>query len=113
MIDTIILKFPIGKFYIEDISKFGTTKPEIVNGKEFYKKYYNNPDDSSLLERGYQPRLTLYRRGRVIELKIEFSAPKILFSNNLNELEDSDLNLLVSKLKRQISISPNQPKDHF
>jgi len=102
MIDTIILKFPIGKFYIEDISKFGTTKPEIVNGKEFYKKYYNNPDDSSLLERGYQPRLTLYRRGRVIELKIEFSAPKILFSNNLNELEDSDLNLLVSKLKRQI-----------
>lgn len=102
MIDTIILKFPLGKFYIEQIDKFGTTKPEVLNGKDFYKKFYNNPDDSSLLEKGYQPRLTLYRRGRVIELKVEFSAPKMLFSNNLNELEENDLNLLVSNLKRQI-----------
>src|SRR5438552_2522932 len=102
MIDTIILKFPIGKFYIEQIEKFGTTKPEVIRGKEFYKKFYNNPNDSSLLEKGYQPRLTLYRRGRVIELKVEFSAPKILFSNNLNELEDKDLGLLVAKLKQQI-----------
>ena len=102
MIDTIILKFPLGKFYIEDISKFGTTKPEVAYGKEFYKKYYNNPNDGSLLEKGYQPRLTLYRRGRVIELKVEFSGPKMVFSNNLNELEDNDLGLLVNKLQRQI-----------
>ena len=35
-------------------------------------------------------------------LKIEFSAPKMLFGNNFDELTDSDFPNLLTKLKRTL-----------
>lgn len=50
----------------------------------------------------YAPKLTFYKRivrgGFGYTLYIEFSAPKILFGNNFEELTDDDLEALCSKL---------------
>ncbi|MFA6096860.1 MAG: hypothetical protein WC788_04500 [Candidatus Paceibacterota bacterium] len=46
--------------------------------------------------------MTIIKRGASFDLKIEFSAPKLLFDNNLDEMEESDFNEVVNKLKARI-----------
>jgi len=64
---------------------------------------YNNPSSSYKKLGIYQPRLTYTERPRgsyqkAYELAIEFSAQKLLFSNNFTELKDTDFNAVVVKL---------------
>jgi hypothetical protein len=51
----------------------------------------------------YMPRLTMYKRmtkfGVVYQLAVEFSAPKMLFGNNFDELSESDFEELLNKLQ--------------
>ncbi len=50
----------------------------------------------------YMPRLTMYKRvtrlGIAYQLAVEFSAPKMLFGNNFDELQESDFDALLTKL---------------
>ena len=46
--------------------------------------------------------MTIIKRGREIYLKIEFSAPKLLFGNNLEELEEADFDKIINKLQEII-----------
>jgi hypothetical protein len=98
--DTIILQLETGKFTITDYSKFKTTKEKVLNTNTGFYKWINNPlaRDKNI----YKPRLTLIKRGRYLYLKIEFSAPKIIFNDNLNELEEKDFNLLIKVLQKKI-----------
>jgi hypothetical protein len=62
-----------------------------------------NPTANELRQGIYKPRLTVTKRfspmaGYDIVLKIEFSAPKMLFGNNFDELTDNDFPRLLSKL---------------
>lgn len=64
---------------------------------------YNNPSTAYKKLGIYQPRLTYterprgnYRKDR--QLAIEFSAPKLLFSNNFAELKDEDFETVTKKL---------------
>lgn len=84
------------------MGKFGTTKQEVLANTALYRKYFNNPTNTSLLDAGYQPRLTLYKRGRIYWLKVEFSVPKLIFGNNLEELNEKDFTVMVEKLKKQL-----------
>ncbi len=64
---------------------------------------FNNPSSSYKKLGIYQPRLTYTERPRgnyvkAYQLAIEFSAPKLLFSNNFSELRDSDFNEVINKL---------------
>jgi len=64
---------------------------------------YNNPSSSYKKLGIYQPRLTYTERPRgnhikAYELAIEFSAPKLLFSNNFTELKDIDFDAVIDKL---------------
>ena len=64
---------------------------------------YNNPSTTYKKLGIYQPRLTYTERprGRHIksyQLAIEFSAPKLLFSNNFTELTDTDFDAVIAKL---------------
>jgi len=64
---------------------------------------YNNPSSSYKKLGIYQPRLTYTERPRgnyqkVYELAIEFSSPKLLYSNNFTELKDTDFDAVVVKL---------------
>lgn len=50
----------------------------------------------------YMPRLTMYKRVRKTveyQLAIEFSAPKMLFGNNFDELEEKDFDTLLTALQ--------------
>ena len=70
------------------------------------EKVEQNPTPQELREGNYKPRLTIYARpaagtmSRV--LKIEFSAPKLLFGNNFEELVDSDFDELITHLQAKL-----------
>lgn len=98
MLDTIILEIPIGFLAIIDTAKFRPNARQL----ETYKGYgscKNNPTMEDYRKGLYKPKLTLIKRGEMIILKIEFSAPKVLFKNNLDEIEEKDFYAMVSQLQ--------------
>lgn len=102
MLDTVILKIPLEKCFITDYAKFHTTKDEIANCKITPYKWINNPTTEDKRNRIYKPKLTIHKRFGVFELKIEFSASKLLFDNNLDELDEIDFNKVVEKLQQRL-----------
>jgi len=101
MLDTIILTMPIDYSCIIDHSRFKPSTEKIFEGNYFIK-YVNNPTADDWRKKIYKPRLTAYKRGKIIELKVEFSAPKLLFGNNLDELQESDFEQVRDKLQEAL-----------
>ncbi len=105
MIDTVILTIPYGKFTITDNSKFVPNTTNFIYSS--YDKAVNNPT-KEYSRYSYFPRMTLYKRisqfGRQIELRIEFSASKIIYDNNLDELEEKDFSKLVELLQQKLEL---------
>lgn len=110
MIDTIILSLPQGSYTISDHDKFTPSTKDMCYqnfGGQSFIKYVQNPTTSDYKNGNYKPRLTITKRivtgGIATPLKIEFSAPKLLFGNNFDELTDSDfpriIDMLLVKLK--------------
>ncbi len=102
MLDTIILELEIDPANITDFKKFRTTKEIMQNSQSGYDKWINNPTKEDKKAGVYKPRLTIIKRGIRFYLKIEFSAPKMLFSDNLNELGEKDFEPLLGKLNEQL-----------
>ena len=104
MIDTIVISVPIENVVIKDYDVFSPSArglfepPYYKLGSRAHFSCVLNP--SKLSE--YAPRLTLSKRMRAggfsIALKIELSLPKLMFGNNFDELDDSDLFDLISRL---------------
>ena len=72
-----------------------------------YDKYVKNPYRKGAKQAEYYPRLTETRRkgengGWVSTIKIEFSAPKLLYQNNLDELAEDQFNNVVNLLREQM-----------
>jgi len=102
MLDTIALSIPRHDFIIKHPERFSPHADVVqssVPTKGLVKATYN-PTKQEKME-GYKPRLTLFKRPyNSIWLKIEFSAPKLVFSNNFEELASSDqLSLVIEKLQ--------------
>jgi hypothetical protein len=73
-------------------------EPQQQNSKIGFAKWVKNPS-KALIETGkYYPRLTGIKRIKDYSVKIEFSAPKLLYGNNLEELEDKDFNKIIDTL---------------
>jgi len=126
MIDTIALTLSEGMFTILDHNRFSpSTKglyqpPYYTFGGRGKISCYQNPTPTDLRNGIYKPRLTATRRitrgGFEKVLKIEFSAPKLLFGNNFEELTEkhfpSILLVLKDKLKemgvlaRELEVAP-------
>lgn len=102
MLDTVILQIPINKSAIIDHSQFTPSTKGILDNPANFYKYTNNPKKADRESGVYKPRLTIIKRGKEIYLKAEFSVPKLLFSNNLNEIEESNFDEAVSKLRKII-----------
>ncbi len=105
MIDTVVLLIPPQDFKILKPSAF-TPHTDLVYQNQVIKAV-QNPAKQDLKIHGYLPRLTLSRRmnlqGRAeIMLTIECSAPKLLFGNNLEELQLKDFNLIVQILHEKL-----------
>ena len=102
MVDTIILTLPYGRFMIMKPDSFTPAARELRKIRAVFMKFYNNPTAESKRLGIYNPRLTLYKRGGTYELKIEFSAPKLIYKNNLQELTSKQFEQLVEILQRRI-----------
>lgn len=102
MLDTVILKIPIKIFTcITNPGKFNPSASTLEN-KRGYAKCINNPTAKDKREGNYMPRLTLIRRGIKLFLKAEFSAPKLIFGNNINELKDNDFSKVIDALQKKL-----------
>lgn len=108
MIDTVVLTIPNGQFTIMKHEAFspstiGLYKPPYYTmGSRSYVDCYQNPKKDDV----YKPRLTARKRmargGFPIELKVEFSIPKLLYGNNFDELQDKDFDLVIETLKQRL-----------
>jgi hypothetical protein len=97
MLDTVVLTLPEHTFGIKYPERFTPHARSLLastyGSKGMVKAIYNPSKAES--NSGYKPRLTLVKkpfteRSRAIFLRVEFSAPKLLFSNNFVELRGHD-----------------------
>ena len=97
MLDTVVLTLPEHTFGIKFPDRFtphaGSLLASTYGSKGMVKAIYNPTKAESSV--GYKPRLTLVKkpfteRSHAISLRVEFSAPKLLFSNNFVELRGHD-----------------------
>jgi len=102
MLDTVILQIPINYSAIIDHSQFTPSTKGIVDNPATFYKYTNNPTNTDRASGVYKPRLTIIKRANRIYLKVELSVPKLLFGNNLDEIEESDFEEVVSRLRKVI-----------
>jgi len=101
MLDTIIVEIPINLRAVFDPAKFTPNARQLETYKGF-GRCTNNRRAEDRKKDIYRPKLTLIKRAEIYLLKIEFSAPKVLFNNNLDEAEESDFNEVISKLKNSV-----------
>lgn len=101
MIDTICLLIPKEKMiYLEGIASW-----ELYSKTDEYAKYVRNPSKAEKETGNYFPRLTGYNRrfGKEANVRLEFSAPKLLYLNNLDELEDQDFPKIIEILQKRLA----------
>lgn len=107
MLDTVILTIPRGFYRIPKPFMF-TPNAEIIRGPGNYLvKCVNNPTANDKRNKVYRPRLTLMKRmtrnGTELPLKIEFSAAKLLYGNNVEEVQEKDFESVVKALAKAMS----------
>ncbi len=103
MIDTVILEIVISLSAILNPSRF---KPKItgwITEEKDFGDFKNNPTKEDKKIWGYLPRLTIFRRGGVLVLKLEFSVFKLLTGGeNINEPEGEFANKTVTLLREAV-----------
>lgn len=104
MIDTVILNIP--SFTILEPDKFTPSLKNIEThrfGGRPYLTYVQNPTKSELKQGNYKPRLTVTKRatdsGYLTSLKVEFSAPKMIFGNNFDEVSEANFSDIIEQLR--------------
>lgn len=97
MLDTVVLTLPEKDFLIKYGDRFtpnaGFLQNPMYGTRQMVKAVYN--PSKAEKRSGYKPRLTLIKkpfteRAHAIILRIEFSAPKLLYGNNFVELRGHD-----------------------
>jgi hypothetical protein len=111
MIDTIVLTFDEGQYVVTRPNNFEpslnllSTQRGWLSGRA-YMKFKNNPTKEDYVRGIYRPRLTITARFKDKKLqnmlKVEFSAPKMIYGNNLQELTESDLPELINRVQKSL-----------
>lgn len=110
MIDTVVLIIQEGFYKILNPDKFIPSANILSNSTPFgakgYLKCVQNTSDYYYQKGLSKIKLALTKSARiggfVTPLKIEFSASKLLFRNNLDELSETDFVLLIDTLQRRL-----------
>ncbi len=108
MIDTIRLTIDEGHFNIWKPEDFKPHADSILKKEKNAKqsgisKCVLNPTKFDKESGIYYPRLTLRRRPpNITELVIEFSIPKLLFSNNFEELSEDNFEMVIETLSNRL-----------
>lgn len=108
MIDTVVLSVPRNKATVLNMSAYGVESWDLQARTKAYDKYVKNPSKREADSGLYFPRLTGYKRknGKLeweSTIRIEFSAPKLLYKNNLDELTDSQFPAVVEALRDRLN----------
>jgi hypothetical protein len=101
MIDTVKLLIPVHNPIVFDNGRFSPSLELLANSRGFGKAMLN-PSPTYAKMGKYMPRLTMYKRVRKTveyQLAVEFSAPKMLFGNNFDELTENDFDALLTALQ--------------
>ena len=103
MLDTVILLIRKGDYKIWKKEAFTLVSQKKKGGYIIYSIFANNatPEDERMGI--YRPRLTISQRGQEAELKIEFSAAKMIFKNNLQEISESHYKNILENLEQAIT----------
>lgn len=103
MIDTIILLIPKEELsYNQELIRW-----ELHSKTKQYEKVIRNPSKEEKNTNKYFPKITGYTRKYPSfskKVRIEFSAPKLIYLNNLEELEDKDFPLVIKTLQERLQI---------
>lgn len=112
MLDTIALTLDRHQFEVPEPDRFSPSAkgllaaPYYPLGARGNFACAMNPTKSALAAGRYSPRLTLVKRkvrgGFALTLRIEFSAPKLLFGNNFDELTVRDFEPVLEALHRSV-----------
>lgn len=103
MIDTVVLTLGNDMFHISDPDAFKPSAKWVLSGASCDIRSKQNPTKKELAAGIYKPRLALAHRINTqgkseITLKMEVSLPKLLFGNNLDELQQKDFAAIINKL---------------
>jgi hypothetical protein len=104
MIDTVCLLIPKDKLTVLELSGYGVPTWSLHSKTDQYDKFVKNPSKRDIDSGLYFPRLTGYRRKfrQDANVRIEFSAPKLLYQNNLDELENNDFPKVIEILQERL-----------
>lgn len=103
MIDTICLTLPLKSIVFLDENNKAVPQWDLQSKTEHYSKYVRNPSKADKDTGLYFPRLTFYHRPYGSQgIKIEFSVPKLIFNNNLEELSNADFDVVVDLLQDRL-----------
>ena len=106
MLDTVILTIPRGSFKLRP-EAFTPNANILKMSGNYLVKCVNNPTASDKRNGTYRPRMTLMKRmtknGDEIPLKIEFSVAKMLYGNNVDEVQENDFERVVNVLHKAMS----------
>ncbi|MDA1169323.1 MAG: hypothetical protein O3A36_03225 [bacterium] len=101
MLDTIILTIPRGSYKLKR-EAFTPNAGILLQAGNYLIKCVNNPTATDKKEGLYKPRMTLMKRmtrkGDEIPLKIEFSVAKMIYGNNVDEVEEKDFERVIDNL---------------
>jgi hypothetical protein len=106
MIDTVCLLISKDKIRTIDPSQEGVPQWSLHSKTDNYDKFVKNPSKRNLDSGMYFPRLTGYKRKRFSveeSVRIEFSASKLLYLNNLDEPEDKDFPEVIDTLQERLA----------
>lgn len=102
MLDTIAINLTDDMYIIFDKTRFHPLTQSC--GRIFFRKWVRNPSKGEISQYGYLPRLTFIERPSNHILKVEFSAPKLIFGNNFDELEEKDFEKVIDTLKMRLKL---------
>lgn len=103
MLDTICLELPRRHFKVTDPKRFQPDIWRIESSRAAFLQSFNNPTKAELQAGLYGPRMTYNKRGATYTLTVEFSAPKLVFGNNVEELSDDDLGHVIQELLKAMT----------
>lgn len=105
MIDTVCLLIPKNKMQMLSSSTTGKPDWDLQSRTDQYERFVKNPSKSDKASGLWFPRLTDYNRRGFYQdnnVKIEVSLPKLIYLNNLDELEEKDFALVVETLQARL-----------
>lgn len=100
MLDTVVLQMQTGYTIIKPEMFYPHI--DIIKKSKGFAKAVNNPTKQDKLLGLNKPRLTFIKRGAGEFLKVEFSAPKLIYGTNVDELSNNDFDLVIKQLREYL-----------